>query len=81
MRLVQNVCVLCTKKDTNTKATGTSTSIKLGYPIQVMAMDLLGPLSESRARNSYVLVIADYFTRWLEVFALTNQEAKTVPKN
>ncbi len=44
------------------------------------AMDLLGPLPESEAGNSYVLVVADYFTRWMEAFALPNQEASTVAK-
>ena len=49
--------------------------MKVGYSMQVMAMDLLGPLPESSAGNSYVIVIADYFTRWVEAFALPNHRA------
>ena len=49
-----------------------------GYPMQLVAMDLLGPLPESTNKNSYVLVVADYFTRYTEAYALPNQEARTV---
>jgi len=41
-------------------------------------MDLLGPLPESPSKNSYVLVVSDYFTRYTEAYALPNQEAITV---
>ena len=41
-------------------------------------MDILGPLPESINKNSYVLVVSDYFTRYTEAYALPNQEAKTV---
>ena len=54
--------------------------VKVGYLMQVMAMDLFGPLLESCAGNSYVFVIADYFTHWVEAFVLPNQETKTVAK-
>ena len=46
--------------------------------MQLMAMDILGPLPESTAGNRYVLVIADYFTKWIEAFPMANQEAGTV---
>ena len=63
MRLVQNMCGLCTKDDTNAKATGTTSGIESGLPNASHGDDLLGPLPESSAGNLYVLVIADYFTR------------------
>ena len=28
--------------------------------------------------NSYILVVADYFTKWMKAFPLPNQEATTV---
>ena len=49
-----------------------------GYPLQLVAMDILGPLPESNNKNSYVLVVSGYFTRHIEAYALPNQEAKTV---
>ena len=51
-----------------------------GYPLQMVAMDLLGPLPESSQKNSYVLVVSDYFIGWTEAYALPNQEAGTVAK-
>ena len=35
-------------------------TITAGYPTQVMAVDLLGPLPESKNGNRYVLVVGDY---------------------
>jgi hypothetical protein len=34
--------------------------------MQVMAVDILGPLPESESGNTYILVAGDYFTRWME---------------
>ena len=48
--------------------------------MQIVATDILGPFPESRAGNTYVLVVADYFTRWTEAYAIPNQEAATVAK-
>ena len=44
--------------------------------MQVVAVDILGPLPETEQGNRYVLVIGDYFTKWMEAHA--NQEATTV---
>ncbi|KAL5471624.1 hypothetical protein EMCRGX_G029761 [Ephydatia muelleri] len=38
----------------------------------------MGPLPETKDGNRYVLVASDYFTRWVEVYAIPNQEAVTV---
>ena len=43
--------------------------------MQVVAVDILGPLPESDGGNSYILVAG---TRWMEAYAIPNQEAKTV---
>jgi len=46
--------------------------------MQIVAVDILGTLPESTNGNSYILVVGDYFTRWMEVYAIRNQEATTV---
>ena len=43
-----------------------------------MAVDILGPLPQTSEGNAYILVAEDYFTRWLEAWAIPNQEAGTV---
>ena len=55
-------------------------SVKVGYPMQMVAVDILGPLLESDTGNSYILVATDYFTRWVEAYPIPNQEAVTVAK-
>ena len=41
-------------------------------------MDLVGPLPQSDRGNLYILVICDYFTKYVEAFALPDQRADTV---
>ena len=50
----------------------------MGYPLQLVAVDILGPLPVMSGGNSYILVAEDYFTRWLEAWPIPNQEIKTV---
>ena len=47
-------------------------------PMERVALDVLGPLPETDRGNKLILVVADYFTKWVEAFALPNQEAVTV---
>ncbi len=53
-------------------------TVASGFPMQVVAVDILGPLPESTAGNSYTLIVSDYFTKWLKAFAIPNLEAVTV---
>ena len=48
--------------------------------MQIVAMDILGPLPESSSGNSYILVVGDYSTKWMEVYPIPNQEATTVAR-
>ena len=52
----------------------------VGAPLERVAMDIMGPLPKTDRGNVYILVIGDYFTKWVEAFALPNQEAETVAK-
>ena len=67
---VRNWCLTC--KDCATKQTPAAArqaplgTITTDYPTQIMAVDLLGPLSESPNGNSYIFVVDNYFIRWME---------------
>ena len=74
-------CSTCASRKTpSPKKRGPLTPVKAGYPLQLVAVDLLGPLPLTENGNSYVLVATDYFTRWTEAYPLPNQEAITVAK-
>jgi hypothetical protein len=45
-------------------------------PFQIVAVDILGPLPETKKGNKYIVVFSDYFTKWPEAFAVTAVDAK-----
>ena len=53
---------------------------QVGAPLERVAMDILGPLPETERGNRYVLVIGDYFTKWVESYPIPNQVAATVAR-
>jgi len=50
----------------------------VGEPMERVMMDILGPLPVTSRGNRYILVIADWFTKWTECIAIPDQETKTV---
>ena len=50
----------------------------VGTPMERLALDVLGPLPCTRMGNKYILIVADYFSKWVEAFPMPNQEACTV---
>ena len=43
-----------------------------------VCIDLAGPFPVSGRGNKYALVVTDCFTKYVEIYALPNQEAETV---
>ena len=76
-----NNCASCSsRKSPAPKARAPLKSVETGYPLQLVAMDIVCPFLESPAGNTHIVVVADYFTRWTEVYAIPNHEATTVAK-
>ena len=51
---------------------------QVGGPLERVAIDVLGPLPETDAGNKFVLVIGDYFSKWMEAIPIRDQRAETV---
>ena len=52
----------------------------VGAPLDRLSTDILGPFPESNQGNKYVLAVTDYFTKWVEIFAIPDQSAATCAK-
>ncbi|XP_076300570.1 uncharacterized protein LOC143218888 [Lasioglossum baleicum] len=70
--------VLTATKGTANRGKGLLQIYNVGSPFERIALDILGPLPKSFSGNRFMLVVADYFTRWPEVIPLPNFQAKTV---
>uniref|UniRef100_A0A3B1IQI2 Gypsy retrotransposon integrase-like protein 1 n=1 Tax=Astyanax mexicanus TaxID=7994 RepID=A0A3B1IQI2_ASTMX len=53
-------------------------TVRVGAPMERIAIDLMGPMNETDRHNRYILVAQDYFTKWVEAYALPNDQAVTV---
>ena len=52
----------------------------VGAPFESVALDMLGAFRKSDKGNKYLLVVGDYFSKWLEAVPVPDQEATTVAK-
>ena len=48
------------------------------FPLEKVAIDIMGPLPISSRGNRYLVVICDYFTKWTEVFPVPDIRTETV---
>ena len=84
VRDVKNWCQSCSacaqRKHPTARNKAKLQTVQEGYPMQMVATDILGPFPESESGNLYILVATDYFTRWAEAYPIPNQEATTVAK-
>ena len=73
-----NCCVCQTCKSLAPKAKAPLQSILTGYPLQLVATGIVGPMAESAGGNQYILVVSDYFTRYVKAYPIPDQKATTV---
>jgi len=67
----------CRTKGPPNKAQGKLTKVHAAAPMDLVAIDLLSGLPTADDNSKYILVVVDYYTRWVEAYSLPNEEAST----
>ena len=79
---VEEWCRKCdecaSRKGPSKRQRGPMKQFNVGAPLERVAVDVLGPLPTSSSGNKYILILGDYFTKWVEAYPLENQQAVTV---
>ena len=84
-RMSQDIKFLCKKCDKCAARKSPSKSPKaplqryiVGSPMERWAVDILGPLPTTHKKNSYLMVVGDYFTKWTDAIPIRNKKAITI---
>lgn len=72
-------CLTCnTRKSPRTGPQGLLRPIPPGEAFELVAMDLVGPLPESKRGNTWLLVFSDQLSKWIEMRALPDATATRI---
>ena len=72
-------CVMCETRKVPVPKNKAPLKQYMSYePFERVALDIAGPFPRTRKGNKYLLVVTDYFSKWMEAYALPNIEAATV---
>jgi len=78
---VNNWCRQCTQcaqsKGPPLRPHGHLQKVPVGAPMDLVTMDVLSGLPTSTDGSKYILVVVDAFTKWVEAYAIPDQEATT----
>lgn len=79
---VRNYCKTCdicaSRKSPNKLPKAPLQIYNVGVPMERWALDILGPLPITHKKKSYLLVIGDYFTKWIDAIPMKNKKATTI---
>ena len=70
-------CDLCEQKKTGPKKSPMQRN-QVSNTLECIAIDILGPLPETDKGNKYILIVGDYFSKWIEGFSIKDHTAQTV---
>uniref|UniRef100_A0A674CB77 Integrase catalytic domain-containing protein n=1 Tax=Salmo trutta TaxID=8032 RepID=A0A674CB77_SALTR len=75
---IQNCQVCQMYKPEGRKPAGKLQQTVVTRPWEMLGVDLMGPFPRSSNQNVYMLVFVDYYSKWVELFALRQATARTV---
>ncbi len=78
IKLVTANCIICSKHKRKYAMPAKLGSLAVGRTFQRIAMDIMGPLPETREGYRYVLGIIDHFSRYCVLVALKSTSAESV---
>ena len=71
-------CDICaSRKQPHRRAKAPMKQYNVGYPLERVAIDIMGPLPMSNNAR-YLLLVSCYFTKWLDAIPINSIDAKTV---
>ena len=79
---VKKYCESCdncaARKPSRTQNKAPLGSYVVGQPMERVSIYVVGPFPRTRKGNQYILTICDCFTKWIEAFAMKDQESTTI---
>jgi len=73
-------CTVCQARTSGKAAKASLQKLRTGARLQRSSLDILGPLPRTDSGSRYILLITDYFSKWVEAVALPDIEAVTVAR-
>ena len=72
-------CADCEARNTSApKSRAPMQTVRPPYPLERVAVDIMGTLATTPCENRHIVVIEDYFTKWVEAFPMVDMKATTV---
>ncbi|VDI58363.1 Hypothetical predicted protein [Mytilus galloprovincialis] len=77
---IKSCPICCARKNPPRKNRAEMENIRVGEPLERVAMDITGPFPITKFKNRYVLVLMDYFTKWVEAYPIPDMGSCTVAR-
>ncbi|NXX81667.1 GIN1 protein, partial [Urocolius indicus] len=74
------MCETCQNAEHNKHVLRRARPVRVESPWEVLGLDIHGPFPETSQSNTHVLLVTDYFTKWVEAAPLQKKDPLSVAK-
>uniref|UniRef100_A0A4X2JUY6 Gypsy retrotransposon integrase-like protein 1 n=1 Tax=Vombatus ursinus TaxID=29139 RepID=A0A4X2JUY6_VOMUR len=74
------MCQTCQNAEHAKNVVRKARPVKAEAPWEILGMEIQGPFPETARANTHVLIVTDYFTKWIEAVPLRKKDALSVAK-